>query len=244
MSETSPRMALQPQVSGKGGDAKGSPAADRYNQRGLPVERASLTRLQESVKVLLTSVISGRSSGVSLAKLSPDGSWLKMYQDCFQATLDGSLEKFSLTWPKWGTLLAGVLSAQSMWEPYTEETESLLWPTPQTLEIESDCQLTESNRRLTLDGEDSHSLNLGRVVKMWPTPQSRDWKGAEGEYWENGAKDLPAAIGGKAASGGQLNPEWVTWLMGFPPGWLNLTSQESEQEKKNESINLKDSETP
>ena len=25
-----------------------------------------------------------------------------------------------------------------------------------------------------------------------------------------------------AGNGGQLNPTWVEWLMGFPPGWTDL----------------------
>jgi hypothetical protein len=79
---------------------------------------------------------------------------------------------------------------------------------------------------------------MGKV--RWPTPHSRDWKGAEGEYWKHGAMDLPAALGGKAATGGQLNPTWVSWLMGFPLDWLDIgqenpkESQESPLESKTE----------
>ncbi len=100
----------------------------------LVASPVNLTRLQESVKALLTSVISGRSSGVSLARLNPDGSWQKMYQEYSQVMLDGSLEPFSMTWPKWGTLLDGLLTEQLTWVRYIDETESLLWATPNTLD--------------------------------------------------------------------------------------------------------------
>ena len=36
---------------------------------------------------------------------------------------------------------------------------------------------------------------------------------------------LFSGIGGldlAAGNGGQLNPDWVEWLMGFPPGWTEV----------------------
>ena len=30
-----------------------------------------------------------------------------------------------------------------------------------------------------------------------------------------------------SGNGGKLNPEWVGWLMGFPPGWINLEDSET-----------------
>ena len=54
----------------------------------------------------------------------------------------------------------------------------------------------------------------GTGCSFWPTPRSRDWKG--------GGKDcLDAAVGG------QLNPAWVEWLMGFPLGWTGLNVSET-----------------
>lgn len=90
---------------------------------------ASLTALQESVKRLLTSVISGQSIGESLAKLSHDGSWLRMYQDCFQAKMDGSFEEYSEICPSWGLMLGGVLIQPRGLEPYIDESEFSLLPT-------------------------------------------------------------------------------------------------------------------
>ena len=208
------------------------------------VSPASLIRLQESVKALLMSVISGRSSGVSLAKLSPDGSWLKTYQGSFQAMLDGSLEPFSLTWPRWGTLLDGVLSGLSMWERGTEETECSLWPTPQSA---SDSPVAHNQINGTLKD----------AVRRFPTPSARDWKSGENKNcWDNArplnemvkliptptsprphdnentvGKDYPSQnqdnLARRIATGGQLNPTWVEWLMGFPTGWTDLKDSET-----------------
>jgi len=49
------------------------------------------------------------------------------------------------------------------------------WPTPTTQETpHEDMELTDTGRRKTKDGEDSHSLNLQDVTANWPTPNTRD----------------------------------------------------------------------
>jgi hypothetical protein len=76
--------------------------------------------------------------------------------------------------------------------------------------------------------------------KLWPTP-----KGSAANYGrprENDRGDLQAAVlrwptpvasdagkdrgssagwGLRDAVGGLLNPTWVEWLMGYPPGWTD-----------------------
>lgn len=37
---------------------------------------------------------------------------------------------------------------------------------------------------------------------------------------------LPQQVNGEADTTGQLNPEWVEWLMGFPEGWSFLEEGE------------------
>jgi hypothetical protein len=65
-------------------------------------------------------------------------------------------------------------------------------------------------------------VDLNQAVKMWPTPQARDWKrGATSESLiaRNKSPDntLPDAV--ERLAGGALNPTWVEWLMGYPSGW-------------------------
>ena len=268
MSKTSPRMALQQQGSCEGGEANGSHDSNsRYCERRLPVERASLTALQESVKALVMNVTCGRKSGVFCRRLGPDGSWEKTSQGCFPQIMETSSVEPSLTWPRWGTLLDGVLMEQSMWERGIEETGCSLLPTPSTQEIEHpEMDLTESGRRLSKDPGNSHSIGQSDTVKMLPTPQSRDWKGQSQRGAHKPGDCRPNAVmwpTPKVPSGGGqmerttpgggirkledkvsqlegyntgiLNPEWVTWLMGFPPGWLNpMESPELPQESKPE----------
>ena len=54
----------------------------------------------------------------------------------------------------------------------------------------------------------------GNGSSSWPTPRARDWKaGSAGQRFRRRACTLSDAVGGR------LNPDWVEWLMGFPPGW-------------------------
>ena len=59
-------------------------------------------------------------------------------------------------------------------------------------------------------------ITLNRAVKMWPTMTSCEWKGRGPNSKQQG---LTNAIG---CTGGQLNPMWVEWLMGYPIGWTDL----------------------
>ena len=61
---------------------------------------------------------------------------------------------------------------------------------------------------------------------MWPTPKGAasgpDF--ARAKRPSSGGDDLVTAVARKC--GGQLNPAWVEWLMGFPIGWTDLEVSE------------------
>ena len=107
-------------------------------------------------------------------------------------------------------------------------------------------------RKINRNGTDG-SVGLARMVKLWPTPSQRDYKGTSAEEGliRNDGKSrmdqLPNAvkfwpmprefmykdsvvdrgkgnIGEKV--GGQLNPDWVGQLMGYPEGWTDLDVDE------------------
>ena len=81
-----------------------------------------------------------------------------------------------------------------------------MWPTPSA----SDCGRTSINPHLTRNGTIRHIgknggqsyARLDAVAAMFPTPMQTE-------------------------VGGQLNPEWVEWLMGFPLGWTDLNVSET-----------------
>ena len=88
-----------------------------------------------------------------------------------------------------------------------------MWPTPTTQEVEHpDLTLTDTRRRMSLDGMTSHSLNLADSVRMWPTPTAHP---------DNNEITLEEKKAMQAGNGGRLNPMWVEWLMGFPLGWTD-----------------------
>ena len=162
-------------------------------------------------------------------------SW-KTHQCLFQEDLPES----SVTLPRWGMMRDGVLSERTTSALPTSGTESGLWPTPTTQD------------NIQVKGKDKRGTTLGGAVRMWPTPtvacatggqtsrggnrknelllagaatafptpKNRDWKGKSqrGNYG-NTTDCLPNAV-----HGGQLNPTWVEWLMGWPLGWTDLSA--------------------
>ena len=79
---------------------------------------------------------------------------------------------------------------------------------------------------------------LQREAKMYPTPTAHNAK--EGGYPAEHERNTPTLA---AVAGGQLNPQWVSWLMGFPVDWCDLP-EESQPESQTESTNCDALETP
>ncbi len=111
--------------------------------------------------------------------------------------------------------------------PRTGGIESSLWATPTTQEVEHpQSELTQTGRRKTKDGTDSHSLGLADQVgnmKMWPTPTGRDHKDT-GDCENVEDNGLLGRVVNPSKESGSLNPNWVEWLQGFPPGWTDLSA--------------------
>jgi len=63
--------------------------------------------------------------------------------------------------------------------------------------------------------DDKHA-SLRDQVKMYPAPAARDHRSGKGRKDNGHTPQLPEVIGG------QLSPEWVEWLMGFPTGATEL----------------------
>jgi hypothetical protein len=76
-------------------------------------------------------------------------------------------------------------------------------------------------------------VSLNAAVKLsaesaWPTPTARDFRSGKtgpATWAKTNARPLNevAFAAGTGEAGGALSPEWVTALMGFPPGWLDVT---------------------
>jgi hypothetical protein len=113
-------------------------------------------------------------------------------------------------------------------------TERHMWPTPRA----EDSEQTGGHR--------GKADTLTSAPRLWPTPAARDWRSgkASQETLEGNARPLnevvvaretfPTPMAGcgpnshnqsnaplREALGGQLNPTWVEWLMGWPLGWTD-----------------------
>lgn len=62
---------------------------------------------------------------------------------------------------------------------------------------------------------------LHQMVKTYPSPAPRDWRSGSGRTENGHTPQLPEVVGG------QLNPMWVAWLMGWPIGATRLGPSET-----------------
>jgi len=61
---------------------------------------------------------------------------------------------------------------------------------------------------------------LNEEVQKWPTPRANKPEGYSSERFRPTLAQI--ATEQDKPLGGQLNPDWVEWLMGWPIGWTDL----------------------
>lgn len=110
--------------------------------------RVSLTALQESVKRLVTSVIYGRKCGELLERLGHDGLWQRTCGDYSQVRMDGFSGECYGTLPRWGTMLGGELRARQELEPFIDERDWRLLPTPTASDYHGGAHRKNSKKQM------------------------------------------------------------------------------------------------
>lgn len=176
---------------------------------------------------------SGPRSSDLLASYDRNTSSWRTSQHCLLAQANGEadgLAEFSETWPSAGMMRNGKTFRRQPWALPIAESASGLWPTPS----KSDPMLES----MTSSAKDPHvtkngtvrngpsNLGLPGMVRLWPTPTATMFKGSspaaltrkDGQDRSNDRLDHAVM----ASDGGQLNPTWVEWLMGFPTGHTDL----------------------
>src|SRR3954469_1436606 len=129
-----------------------------------------------------------------------------------QSSLLADLDVFSGTWPRWGSMRAGVCSELLRSARLIGATESgSFLPTPP--ESRYGSNRGGSSGRV---GPVRLSLQAMAARAIWPTPT------VDGNYNRKGAS-AKSGDGLATAVGGPLNPTWVEWLMGWPMGWTDCT---------------------
>ncbi len=94
-----------------------------------------------------------------------------------------------------------------------ERPSGTLWPT----HTQRDYKGTSAEEGLIRNDGKSRMDQLPNAVKFWPTPRQFMYKDSTTDRNKGN-------IGEKV--GGQLNPDWVEQLMGFPEGWTDLEVDE------------------
>ena len=230
------------------GEAKSMLSAGVFPVRTSPLQEKEMD-----------SMVSGQDSGHKwrgwLAKFDPlSCSWRTA-----QCSLLGEEFESLQTLPKWGMTRDGLLWELPMLEHLTKETECGLserLPTPTSSdykdqptsaswkakgainyklsnpEIRAKWTLPTPNARDWKDSQTAgnrKSPGLG-VVAHWPTPRTKGMCGGSGS-WDllnkNTTVEEARLMG--AGNGGQLNPPWVEWLMGWPIGWTDLKPLEMDK---------------
>ena len=67
-----------------------------------------------------------------------------------------------------------------------------------------------------------HSVNLSDAVRMFATPQSRDFRSGQASRWQDERRSRNLNDQLATPESGLLNPDWVEWLVGLPTGWTDI----------------------
>jgi len=189
--------------------------------------------LQEKAQELMEKPLEcGEKWQGSFAKYDPSTHSLKTHQ-C--SLFEDSTESCQ-TLPKWGLMRNGECWEQQMSaHPIKETVFGFMLPTPVASDGttgsvigKNDTFYTTSTgmpRKVNQNGIDG-SVGLGRLVQMWPTPVTRDYKDTgtkESMTRQRNKRQSPGlALVVGAETGGKLNPTWTEWLMGWPLEWTEL----------------------
>jgi hypothetical protein len=81
-------------------------------------------------------------------------------------------------------------------------------------------------------GEDL--VSQAREAELWPTPRESEWKGvgplgSKSHEYRLDRKYLDATTQEAEQKTGALNPDWVSFLMGYPDGWTRIDGPLSEE---------------
>jgi hypothetical protein len=103
------------------------------------------------------------------------------------------------------------------------------WPTPNAWDGKrgprSEEHLATKKGQITL----VTAVKQAEREKLLPTPNARDWK--DGKTAGNRKSPGLGVVAHQldTQTGGQLNPTWVEWLMGWPLGWSELKPLEMDK---------------
>lgn len=172
----------------------------------------------------------------SLASFDPDTSSWKTSPDSVREGLAASSGK----WPRSGMTRNGTAYLLQPLARPTGVIGSGSWPTPRAQEGGPDYAKLERGKK---PGH-STSPSLATAVALseqglWPTPTASDarkgYSSPPGPSNDRGRETLSGQVHARGQVRGQLNPQFVEWLMGFPIDWTAVTPSETHSSPKSQS---------
>ena len=119
--------------------------------------------------------------------------------------------------------------------------QTMHWPTPQARDVKSPDMEGSGNYERKM--ENGWTIDLNSAAANWPTPNACDGSKASQISHQGACLTRSAEVGfrfflpvpptsthgGKSPSGStrRLNPDFVDWLMGLPPGWTDYAPLET-----------------
>ena len=192
----------------------------------------------------------------SFGKLDQSGSCLRTFQVSLLAPM-GTCTEYVGSWPRAAMILGGIEYLRTPAAPLTRETGSgsLATPTAKTYGYNKDTP--DGKRRYSLDHMARHNKwptptahlckeggypSEGRrneptltwfANNKWPTPTASDNRDrgnlSHPSIQRRQRNGKHVGLGQSvSATSGQLNPDWVELLMGWPKGWTSLEPLPSE----------------
>jgi hypothetical protein len=100
-----------------------------------------------------------------------------------------------------------------------------MYPTPTTMD-----HIDRKGMRPSRAATNRKTGYLSEMIKMYPTPTSRDWKdtGMNTNYEKLNKKRILSGqvMMEQKKVGGKLNPSFVEFLMGYPMNWTKIDPTE------------------
>lgn len=146
-----------------------------------PAKTCHAPALEKALRTAMGKLLDpdyGESTHDLLTSLSQNGLWQKMYGGYYQPLLIDDLgvtsELFYGTWPTWGIMRNGRVTALKPLGRRTKGKEPLSWPTPRVGDVSGG-----DRTKWAAEGKWQTGLREAVNLQNWPTPQARDYRSGD-----------------------------------------------------------------
>ena len=184
----------------------------------------TLAQPVEGLELTEKKVECGNTWRELLGKYSPDTALWKTAQCSLLEDLEQSLE----TWPRWGSMRNGECYRQPMLAQITLENGFGL-----SERVPNNIDFFHTPCTTGIDGGSNSRKALKKRIETYPTPNAGMYRNLNYnkelclKRAEKHQTDL--AMVSVMQFGGQLNPAWAEWLMGWPVRWTELKPLETDK---------------